>query len=110
MVDEVHWDQRICEETLEAIGYSRFNQLVKRGVTPQAARLFAVIERDKRWELARFFGADEALLAKLQWIEMGASGVSMKLILDDAPDDLAKRFVHEIEPLPQDADVDALLS
>ena len=110
MVDEVHWDQRICEETLEAIGYSRFNQLVKRGVAPQAARLIAVFETDKRRELARHFGADEALLAKFEWVDLDDWGISMRLILDKVPYDLPGRFIHEFEPLPQRADVDALLA
>jgi hypothetical protein len=110
MVEEVHWDHWICEETLEAVAYSRFNLLVKKGVAPQTVRLFAVTEIDNRRELARRVGADEALLARLEWIDMGECGVGMRLVLDNAPHDLPKRFIAGFEALPERADIEALLS
>lgn len=65
--NSIHWDHRICQETLEALAYSRFGVLTELGLNPQAARMFAVLERDRRQSLAREIGADAALLASLEW-------------------------------------------
>lgn len=108
MDQKLHWDHAICEETLQALAYSRFNLLVKKQVSPQAARLIAMIEIDKRQELAKQIGADEALLARFEWNDLGDLGLSMKLVLDDTPDDLPKRFLIEFEPLPWRSDIDEI--
>ena len=100
----------ICEELLQAIAYSRSSVLEDAGVSPQAARLVAVIEVHQRRELARRFGADQALLAKLEWTELGALGLSIRLLLDDPPTDLPNRFIVEIEPLLDAADLETLPS
>lgn len=108
MDQDLHRDHAICEETLQALAYSRFNLLIKKRVNPQAARLIAMIEIDKRRELAKRVGADEALLAKFEWNDMDEFGLSMKLVLDDTPDDLPTRFLFEFEPLPRRSDIDEI--
>ena len=46
MDQDLHRDHAICEETLQALAYLRFNLLIKKRVNPQAARLIAMIEID----------------------------------------------------------------
>jgi hypothetical protein len=108
MNQDLHRDHAICEETLQALAYSRFNLLIKKRVNPQAARLIAMIEIDKRRELAKRVGADEALLARFEWKDSGILGVSMRLVLDELPDDFEDRFISEFEPLPRRSDIDEI--
>jgi hypothetical protein len=91
-------DAALCEDTLSVLRSARFELLRRKGVDRQAARLFALLESEKRRELARFVGADAALLASLEWDDLGDLGVSLRLALDDAPDDLSERFIFEFEP------------
>jgi hypothetical protein len=102
------WDHTICEEPLQALAYSRFNLLIKKRVNPQAARLIVIFEIEKRRELAKRVGADEALLARFEWKDSGILGVSMRLVLDELPDDFEDRFISEFEPLPRRSDIDEI--
>lgn len=88
----VHWDCRICTETLSALEYSRANILIDNGFDPQAARLFAMLESECRQALAREIGADAALLAKLDWVLKSDTEYSCHLVQDDLPGDLSERF------------------
>ncbi|NDR55383.1 hypothetical protein FPS10_02935 [Pseudoruegeria sp. M32A2M] len=90
--NEAHWDSRICTETLSALEYSRANILIDNGFDPQAARLFAMLESERRQTLAREIGADAALLAKLDWVLDCDTEYSCHLVQDDLPGDLNERF------------------
>lgn len=95
---EQYDDTTVCEETLSTLRSARSQLLIRQGVNRQAARLFALLESEKRRELARIVGADAALLAKLEWTDRGSFGMSLRLVLDDTPDDLSDRFIFEFEP------------
>lgn len=110
MDEGLHWNYTICPDTLEMFASSRYNDLREKGVHRQAARLIAILEKEKRQELARSVGAYAALLAKLEWRDLGEFGVSLRLVLDDGPPELATRYIHEFEPLPTLAELDPLLS
>jgi hypothetical protein len=105
-VAEVHWDHTICEETLEALAYSRVNILVAKGMNRQAARHFALLEAQKRQELARTVGADAALLAHLEWQDIGKDGIVCTLVLDEMPEDAGERFLLAFD-LPSQTGVGA---
>lgn len=91
-VAEVHWDHTICEQTLDALAYSRTNLLISKGMNRQAARHFALLEAQRRQELARTVGADAALLARLEWQDLGELGVACRLVIDDMPEGVGDRF------------------
>lgn len=98
--EEQQFSEEIDLDTLADIAASRAILLEKKGVHRQAARALALLEKEKRRELARLVGPEAALLAKLEWNEMGDLGVSLRLVLDDAPDDLSERFIFEFKELP----------
>jgi hypothetical protein len=92
-VAEVHWDHTICEETLEALAYSRTNLLLHQGMNRQAARHLALLESQKRQELAQTVGFDAALLARLEWEDHGDLGFVCRLVLDDMPATACEGFL-----------------
>ncbi|WP_127562456.1 hypothetical protein [Nioella ostreopsis] len=96
--EELHWDHTIAEDTLEALACSRAAQLVNRGMDRQLARYFALLERKEREMLARRVGADEALMARLEWLPDLLGGYACRLVLDDIPEHTSTRFFHGFFP------------
>lgn len=89
--NQIHWDNTICQETLEALAYSRAEVLMGLGFDPQAARMFAVLEQERRQSLAKEIGADAALLASLEW-NLFDKSFECRLVPDSLPKGLGDRF------------------
>jgi hypothetical protein len=103
---QAHWDHSICEATLDALAYSCIKIPVAKGMNRQAARHFALLEAQKRQELARTVGADAALLAHLEWQDIGKDGIVCTLVLDEMPEDAGERFLLAFD-LPSQTGVGA---
>ena len=93
-IDDLLGDTEICPDLLDAIEFCRFEILIHQGVTHEVARMFALLERAKRKELALEIGAEAAALAKLKWVNEGSLGFSCILEPDEPPPDFSKVYFH----------------
>lgn len=99
--DDYSVREQICSESLTAIEYARAAMLMRQGVSPETARMFAPLESSKRNEVAEEIYAEAALLAKLEHFDDGDMGFHCELIPDqDLPDLWGRFFGGFCHPIP----------